>query len=534
MSHAKTEGIPAGWKADNGMHVITDWNDPAMAAFIAYDRLVVELFAGPGGFSEGERMAGLNPRGSLGFEWDASACMTAVSAGHPRFHGDVWDIDPRRLGFIWGFHSSPPCQGFSPAGKGEGRHDMLLLINACHALARGMDPDEVMRILRANVNDAKSPLALLPLVWALIVRPRWITMEQVATVQPLWDVVAETLRAQGYSVWTGTESSEKFGVGQTRKRALVVASLDRDVSGGLIQTHSRFFTTKAKRGQLEPGFLPYVTMAQALGWGMTERPSMTVTGGGTNTGGAEPFGNGGRQGMERERSEGRWKVVSNYGTNGDPEARGERFDDEPAATVTSKGGRNKVVEVVGARVHNSDPVPQFRTGDEPAFTVTGTGRHPGFEFVATHMGDVRNSHGAVRAVDEPAATVTSSADNGNFMWVNRAAVIDEVTPRVNNQSGEEFDLAWPADQPAPAVAGRGLVGMPGANANRFNGSKKSRNDGVRITVQEGGILQSFPADYPWQGTLTKKWEQVGNAVPPLLGKAMIELALGLGIYADAA
>ena len=65
---------------------------------------------------------------------------------------------------------------------------------------------------------------------------------------------------------------------------------------------------------------------------------------------------------------------------------------------------------------------------------------------------------------------------------------------------------------------------PGAVANRFNGSTKSRNDGVKIAPRDGSILQSFPADYPWQGTQSKIWEQIGNVVPPRLAWHLIREA----------
>ena len=102
------------------------------------------------------------------------------------------------------------------------------------------------------------------------------------------------------------------------------------------------------------------------------------------------------------------------------------------------------------------------------------------------------------------------------------AVAAAVRPRVNDQTGTPYDPAWPAKRPAQTIAGRGLAPHPGANANRFNGSTKSRNDGIKITAQEAGMLQSFPADYPWQGNQGDVFTQIGNAVPPLMAKAILE------------
>ncbi|MFF5253717.1 DNA cytosine methyltransferase [Streptomyces leeuwenhoekii] len=50
-------------------------------------------------------------------------------------------------------------------------------------------------------------------------------------------------------------------------------------------------------------------------------------------------------------------------------------------------------------------------------------------------------------------------------------------------------------------------------------------EGPRFNMNEAGMLQSFPPDYPWSGTA--KAQQVGNAVPPLFGAHLLSAALGL-------
>lgn len=413
----------------------------------------VDLFAGPGGWDEGAKHLGIHP---LGFEWGDAQCATAVAAGHIRQQGDIAKMDPKRVTagqFVRGLIASPPCQGFSTAGKGKGRRDSAALLEAIPRLTPA-NIDTTISVLHRVMEDDRSLLALEPLRWTMALAPRWLAWEQVPAVLPLWEAIAAVLRRAGYSVATGIVTAEMYGVPQTRRRAILVARSDGKEARLPTPTHSRYYArTPAK---LDEGVEKWVSMAEALGWGMTRRPYPTIAVG-TAAGGTDPQalgGSGARRTVRTEREEGRWI---------------DQPADHPYATAESVRLRS----------------PQ---------SVAGGPR-------------------ATRELNEPSVTVTPNFSRAQWQ---REAVAAEVAPRVNNQSGTEFDLAWPLDRPAPVIAGRDLVTMPGANANRFNGATKSRNDGIRVTVQEAAVLQSFPVDYPWQGSKTEQFQQVGDAVPPLL------------------
>jgi len=223
---------------------------------------IIDLFAGPGGRDEGLRMVGRSD--VLGIEWDTSACNTARAAGHDRLQADVAALDPGdfRGSGVEGVVASPPCQGFSPAGAGRSRSDAHLLMKAIGDIALGRDP---RADLHASMNDDRSVLVLEPLRWALELRPEWLDWEQVPVVLPLWEACAAVLAECGYSTWAGLVGAEQYGVPQSRTRAKLLASRQGRVTRP-VATHSRYYPKTPYR--LDPGLPAWVSMGEALGWGM--------------------------------------------------------------------------------------------------------------------------------------------------------------------------------------------------------------------------------------------------------------------------
>lgn len=244
----------------------------------------LDLFAGPGGWSLACQRLGITEHG---IEKDAAARATREAAGFLTVHDDVTTYVANSGYDI--LIASPPCQTFSVAGKGKGRLALDVVCDALDEFAPGQAPDRAD--LTARTGDERTALVMEPIRYISQWWPPYIALEQVPTVLPVWHAYTEWLEHYHYHVWTGLVHAEQFGVPQTRRRAILLAA-NRRISPPE-PTHSRYYPRSPSR--LDMGVEPWVSMADALGWGPPDRPSYTVTGGGTETGGAEPFARGARE-----------------------------------------------------------------------------------------------------------------------------------------------------------------------------------------------------------------------------------------------
>ncbi|MFE6429326.1 DNA cytosine methyltransferase [Streptomyces rochei] len=347
--------------------------------------MIVDLFAGPRGWSEGLRLLGL---ADIGLEWDTAACRTAHAAGHATIQTDVAAYPTAPFADrITGLIASPPCQAWSRAGKRGGLEDQPLVTQTVHDLAHGRDNRAAVL---AQCKDERSLLAAEPMRWLYDLRPEWACMEEVPDVLPLWKQYALYLQGWGYSTWVGILNAADYGVPQTRKRAILIASRVRRATAP--------DPTHAKAPELDlfgTCLKPWVSMAEALGW-----------------------------------SEG--------------------------LTVNTRGDR----KTAGG---NEFPA------DRPSWALTEKTRS-----WVLHTNRDQRADGSRQTADPYAGPALAFTAKAGGQWVL--------------QNGEEKRL---------------------------------------ITVAEAAAIQSFPVGYPWHGTKTKQFEQVGNAVPPLLAAHVVSAATGI-------
>ncbi|GAB3121239.1 DNA cytosine methyltransferase [Streptomyces calidiresistens] len=274
------------------------------------------------------------------------------------------------------------------AGKRLGLVDRPLVHRAVADLAAGLDTRER---LRGACRDERSLLAAEPMRYlhalTAVGEPQWVVMEEVPQVLPLWRQYAAILRSWGFSVWAGVLNAADYGVPQTRRRAILLASRTRPARPPS-PTHARVAEPPSLFG---PGRARWVSMAAALG-----------------TSGA------------------------------------------PATAPPTEG---------------EDWAWYLRTNNQANATV--------------------------RPLSEPAGTLFFGNRANECLWIPEPHA---TTPAVTRSS----------TPPEP----------------------------MRITAREAGVLQTFPADYPWAGTKGRQFSQIGNAVPPLFAAHLLAPHLDVGFDPD--
>lgn len=156
------------------------------------------------------------------------------------------------------------------------------------------------------------------------------------------------------------------------------------------------------------------------------------------------------------------------------------------------------------------PSPQLRTTPTVGRFI---GRHNGLRPLQAGESDPNDPlHRASALSNSNLARIRMTAKDGGdrSSWRDTSLQIDAYRGKDSFFRNVYSRMWW--DRPAPTLTTR----FNSLSNGRFGHPEEDR----AITPREGALLQTFPNSYKFKGTLTSICRQIGNAVPPELGRAV--------------
>jgi len=442
----------------------------------------MDLFCGAGGMSLGLRRSGFELAG--GFEWNDTAGKTYQNnlamnsagkvAGFGKEQGDISALD---FGLIQeqlstqGIHrldllaGGPPCQGFSVAGRGK---------------VASLDDDD-----RAFATDSRNDMVHHFCRAVETLRPRAVLMENVTGMLNLdgfnhADVVCQRLMDAGYSVRLTVLNAAWYGVPQNRERLFIMALAPGESVAG-----SHWFPSPVHEGR---------SWTSSIGRQMLEQAHFTDT-----------------SVLEKH-----WPGPECH----PPVTVAMALDDLPSFTCHLDDPEYRASRELHDMMAYPDDVDpdsyahQMRFWDDTCVSA-GVSDH----FCRNTPRDFRifeqMEHGDryPRAVEIAAQLYRDAVSN----WDRTPG-----TPQPHHQDYIPpyplggFDERWQKldpNRPSWTVTAH-------LSRDCYSHIHHDSDQARTISIREAARLQSFPDAYHFHGSMGDCYRQIGNAVPPLLARAL--------------
>ncbi|NWL80422.1 DNA cytosine methyltransferase [Pseudomonas taiwanensis] len=452
---------------------------------------VLDLFAGCGGISLGFEAAGFDMRAAVEFDPDAARSHGLNFHGGAEAHSQPIDItrtSPAELCARLGTGKvsdafdvvvgGPPCQAFARVGRSKLR--------------------EIEDHPEAFIHDPRAQLYKKYLEYVDAFQPLAVLMENVPDIlnhggQNIAEETCEVLEAKGYVCGYTLLNAAFYGVPQMRERMFLIGyrrELRQQVSFPS-PTHwlvlppgyegSRSVALKSLRGLFDdahsyieppiatPDLPPAVTAEEALG----DLPVINAR---------ELLAEG-----KIARGARRFDTPAGYSRN-KPSAYATLMRTWPRHEASSEGPKDHVI--------------RYLPRDYELFARM----NPGDQYPEAYAHAVEMFHERLEAAQAAGKELAEGSADYKALW-------DSIVPPYDaSKFPNKWRKMW-SNQPARTLMAH--LGKDSYSHIHYD-SKQART----ISVREAARLQSFPDGFLFSGTMNPAFKQIGNAVPPLLAKAL--------------